>query len=59
MSAPVAQALRRAFANYRAHMEVARDPDEREADRRRARDRAAKARARLERQIERVEAVGL
>lgn len=59
MSAPVAEAMRRAFALYREHMEVARDPDEAEVNRRRSRQRAANARARLERQIARVEASGL
>ncbi len=59
MSGPLSQAMLRDFALYRQHMEVARDPDERDADRRRARERAAKARKRLERQFERVEAAGL
>ncbi|WP_343526726.1 hypothetical protein [Sphingomonas sp.] len=55
----MAQTLRRDFALYRAHMEVARDPDEREADRQRARERAAKARGRVERGIALIEAAGL
>lgn len=59
MSAPVAKALRRDFALYRSHLAVAHDPDEPAAQRRRARTRAANIWARLERQIQRVEASGL
>ncbi|WP_161797717.1 hypothetical protein [Sphingomonas paucimobilis] len=55
----LASKLSRDFALYRSHMEVARDPDERDADRRRARERAAKARRRVERGIERIQAAGL
>ncbi len=59
MSGPLAKALRRDFALYRSHMDVARDPDVYPADRRKAWDRAANARVRLERQIARIEAAGL
>ena len=59
MSAPLSQAMLRDFALYRQHMEVARDPDEREGARRKARSRAELARKRLERKSSRIEAAGL
>lgn len=59
MSACLSQAMRRDFALYREHMEVARDPDERDAARRKARSRAELARKRLEQKIARIEAAGL
>jgi hypothetical protein len=54
MSAPLAKALRSAFASYRAAMEAARDPDAAARERELAWARAANARARLERGFQRM-----
>ncbi len=56
MSAPAARAIRQAFASYRTNMEIARNPEEGAQIRSVAWSRASRARRRMERHLELLEA---
>lgn len=55
MNAPVARAIRQAFASYRTNMEIARNPEEGVQIRGVAWSRASRARARIERHLDLLE----